>query len=169
MVEIPGPKYDSGVLDLPVDRLDVKDKDKKFQMPKAYGDKYVRQFANLVIGKNPIFKIGKALAIEYGDDVAKLGKKYKDEIFNAVFSKIDDIDYTTPQQLAKTFTKLGIYTPGKETQWWRNALSQFGKISKKDPDSIASQNYKKLTTEAESYNSIEQCLWNYCINDITII
>ena len=132
---------------------DVKDKNKK-SVPKAFGaasgDKYVRQVANLVIGKNPIFKIGRALAIEYGDDVAKLGKKYKDEIFDAVFSKINNVDFTTPQQLAKTFTKLGIYTPGKETQWWRNALSQFGKISKKNPDSIASQNYKKLTTEAES-------------------
>ena len=44
-------------------------------MPKAYGDKYVRRFANLIIGKNPIVKIGKVLATEYGDDVAKLGKK----------------------------------------------------------------------------------------------
>ena len=71
---------------------DVKDKNKK-SVPKAFGaasgDKYVRQVANLVIGKNPIFKIGRALAIEYGDDVAKLGKKYKDEIFDAVFSKIN--------------------------------------------------------------------------------
>ena len=56
MVEIQEP----GALDY-ADRVDTKkleNKDNKFQMPKAYGDKYVRQVANLVIGKNPIFKIG---------------------------------------------------------------------------------------------------------------
>jgi hypothetical protein len=159
MVEIPGPKYDSGVLDLPVDRLDVKDKDKKFQMPKAYGDKYVRRFANLIIGKNPIVKIGKVLATEYGDDVAKLGKKYKKQIFDAVFSKIDNIDFTTPQQLAKTFTKLGINpqpTNILKGQWWRNALKNLGDLSKRDADSVASQNYKKLTKESMSKSGTKQ-------------
>ena len=60
MVEIQEP----GALDY-ADRVDTKkleNKDKKFQMPKAYGDKYVRQVANIVIGKNPIFKIGKVVA-----------------------------------------------------------------------------------------------------------
>jgi len=138
---------------------DVKDKNKK-PVPKAFGaasgDKYVRQVANLVIGKNPIFKIGRALAIEYGDDVAKLGQKYKKQIFDAVFSKIDNIDFTTPQQLAKTFTKLGINPPASQKgQWWRNALKNFNDFAKKDSDSIASQNYKKLSTEAMSESGKE--------------
>ena len=72
MVEIKGTEF----TDI-AQSTDVKDKDKKFQMPKAYGDKYVKKFANLIIGKNPYVRIGRALATEYGDDVIKLGKKYK--------------------------------------------------------------------------------------------
>jgi hypothetical protein len=152
-IDIMGSQYESGILDTPADRSDVKDNNKKFQMPKAYGDKYVRQFANLVIGKNPIVKIGKVLATEYGDDVAKLGKKYKKQIFDAVFSKIDDIDFTTPQQLAKTFTSLGINSSPTNTSkvnWWHNALKNLSDLSKKNIDSTASQNYKKLTKESVS-------------------
>jgi polyhydroxyalkanoate synthesis regulator phasin len=154
-IDIIGPQYESGILDTPADRSDVKDQTKKFSMPKAPGDKFVRQVANLIIGKNPAVKIGKMLVTEYGDDVVRLGKQYKDDIFNAVFSKIDDIDFRTPQELAKTFIELGIskkpatMTDAMKGQYWRNASTELGKISKKENvNSIASENYKTLTKEA---------------------
>ena len=153
-IDIIGPQYESGILDTPADRSDVKDQNKKFTMPKAPGDKFVRQVANLVIGKNPVVKIGRALFTEYGDDVARLGKQYKDDIFNAVFSKIDDIDFRTPQELAKTFVEMGVNKVPENImkgQYWKNALTSLGKIAnKKTTDKIASQNYKSLSKEAMS-------------------
>ena len=153
-IDIIGPQYESGILDTPADRSDVKDQSKKFTMPKAPGDKFVRQVANLVIGKNPVVKIGRALFTEYGDDVARLGKQYKDDIFNAVFSKIDDIDFRTPQELAKTFVEMGVNKVPENImkgQYWKNALTSLGKIAnKKTTDKIASQNYKSLSKEAMS-------------------
>ena len=124
---------------------------------------YVSDLSNLINKKMTSSEIAEQLIKKYGKDGAQeFGKKYKDDIFNAVFSKMDNIDSTTPQELAKTFIELGISSrPAKMTdamkgQYWRNALTTFGKIANKNKDSTdeiskqASENYTSLTKGAMS-------------------